>query len=98
MDLRVCRPTFKEMVAKLTEMEGEFRRECHRQRSIAGSQAASGTATPAARSRRASGLTLAPSGPSGLGPPPRPLALSRLASTASGPDRLTQSVDPLEAL
>ncbi|KAK9833636.1 hypothetical protein WJX74_001172 [Apatococcus lobatus] len=92
------RPSFKELVNKLTEIEGEFRRECHRQRSAAGSQAASGTTTPLPRSRRSSLMgphALLPLMSSGISPAPRHSNLSRLASS-SGFDRLQRSSESID--
>ncbi|KAK9808759.1 hypothetical protein WJX72_003116 [[Myrmecia] bisecta] len=58
-----ARPTYKDIVQKLAEIEDEFRRECHRQRP----NIASGIAS-APRSRRASGMSYPTSG-SKLGKP-----------------------------
>lgn len=50
-----CRPTFQQLVEILTEIEVEFRRECHRQRPAIAAAAANTTPSPVGK-RRSVGL------------------------------------------
>jgi len=50
----LCRPSFQQLVAILTEIEVEFRRECHRQRPAMAVGAAPTSPTPAGGRRKGS--------------------------------------------
>lgn len=55
MQAVICRPTFQQLVEILTEIEVEFRRECHRQRPAMAVGAASNSPSPPGK-RRSVGL------------------------------------------